>query len=390
MEFLETIESIRAEEASVQRLFNSQKDGVGVRTGTRGKNPAYMGKLAEAARLVEDVYKGKRPAHLLREAMTTSDFPNLFGDILDRQLLASYREAPYSWNQIVKRATVRDFRTVKRFTLDGGEGDLDVVAEQANYPAASLSDGVYSYAVKKYGRRMPFSWEALINDDLDALKDIPERLGKAARRTEEKFVTELFVDASGPHASYYTAGNANIVTSNPVLSIAALQTAMKVIGAMVDADSEPIAIEMFTLWVPPALEVTAQNILSALQLELAEGGGTSNQKLITSNWMKSRVRLAVGYYIPIVASTANGSTSWFLFANPAGGSRPAGEAGFLRGHEEPEVFIKSPNAQRVGGGLVDALAGDFETDSVEYKVRHVIGGSRMDPKMSVASNGSGS
>jgi hypothetical protein len=64
---------------------------------------------------------------------------------------------------------------------------------------------------------------------------------------------------------------------------------------------------------------------------------------------------------------------------------------FLRGWEDPAVFIKSANARRVGGGGdIDPLDGDFDTDSVAYKVRHVLGTAVVDPKATVASNGSGS
>ena len=94
-------------------------------------------------------------------------------------------------------------------------------------------------------------------------------------------------------------------------------------------------------------------------------------------------------YIPIVASSSNGNTSWFLFANPNNG-RPALEMAFLRGHEEPEIFMKTSNAQRIGGGMTDPMDGDFDTDSLQYKVRHVLGGARLDPKMTVASSGAGS
>lgn len=387
-EFLETIETIRAEEADVRRLFSRKDDGVGVRTGVRQKDPRYMKKLAEAAKLIADVYTGKRPYHYLQEAMSTSDFPLLFGDVLDRQLLANYREAPYSWNRIVRRRLVRDFRTVKRFFVDGGDGTLDQVAQQTEYPESKLDEGKYEYAVKKYGRRMPFSWESMINDDLDALKDVPERFGKASRRTEEKNVTQLFFDANGPHAAFFAAGNNNIIAGNPILNTANLAEGLKTLAAQVDASGEPIVIEAVTLWVPPALEVTALNIVNALQLELTEDGGSANTKLIVANWVKNRIRVAVGYYIPLVASTANGDTSWGLFADPNSG-RPAGEIGFLRGHESPEVFIKAPNAMRVGGGSVDPMGGDFDTDSIQYKVRHVLGAAQMDPQMAVASNGSG-
>jgi hypothetical protein len=386
MEMLELLETIRSEEASVQRLFASEGQGARHHAGS----PQYARKLAEAARLVADVMQGKRPAHQLREAMTTSDFPILFGDILDRQLLASYRDVPTTWQNYAKRSVVRDFRTVKRYGIHGGDSVLDAVPEKTEYPGSHLNeDTPYEFAVKKYGRRMPFSWEAFINDDLDALKDIPQKFGKAARRSEEKFATGLFVDANGPHASFYTGGNDNIVTGNPVLSLAALQTAMEGWSQVTDADGNPIYIEMAELVVPPALEVTALNILNTLQIEMIEKSGTSNRKTTVQNWIKTKFRLNVNPWIPIVASTANGSTSWFLFANPDN-DRPALEVGFLRGHEEPEVFMKAPNATRVGGGGMDAMNGDFETDSIEYKVRHVFGGTREDPKMAVASNGSGS
>jgi hypothetical protein len=384
MEFLELIESINAEAASTQKLFGSE--GQGVRRIGRG--PDYQTRLAEAAKLIADLFGGRKRAYrLFQEAMTTDDFPLLFGDILDRQLLANYMETPVTYRNFCKIATVPDFRTVKRFGVTGAEGVLSAVEQQAEYPESKLTEAKYEYSVKKYGRRIPFSWEAMINDDLDALKDVPARFGRAARRTEQKFATALYIDANGPHATLYSAGNVNIVTANPVLSIAALQTAMTILAAMKDADGEPIMIDAVHLVVPPALEIVALNILNSTELRLNEVGGATNQQVIVQNWMRNRLKLSVDPYIPIVASTANGSTSWFLFADP-GNNRPALEIGFLRGHESPEIFIKAANAQRVGGGESDPMNGDFDTDSVQYKVRHVIGGTRMDPKMTVASNGS--
>lgn len=386
MEMLELIETIRAEEASVQKLFGNE--GQGVRTGKN--SPQYLKKLDEAMRLMADVYQGKKGMHYLREAMTTSDFPYLFGDILDRQVLAAYREYPTTWQNYIKRGRVRDFRTVKRFSVYGADQVLGaVVGQKGVYPYEEINENTpYSYAVAKYGRKIRFAWETMINDDLDALKDMPERLGRAARRSEEKFATQLFVDASGPHASFYTSGNGNIVTGNPALSVAGLQTALEKLSQQTDENGEPIVIDTVELVYPPALEVTVQNVLNAITIEATEKGGTAARKLTIQNWMKTTFRPNKNPYIPIVASTANGHTSWFLFANPDNG-RPAAEMGFLIGHEEPEVFMKAPNQLRVGGGA-DAMDGDFETDAIEHKVRHVFGGTRMDPKMTVGSNGSGS
>ena len=387
-ELLEVIESFKAEQASVGKLFGGE--GRRVQEAAQA-HQLHAEKLVEAMDFLDAIESGRKPMHLLQEAMTTSDFPLLFADILDRQLLATYEETQPTWQAYCKRGTVRDFRNVKRFAVDGAESTLDPVKERSEYPEDELRTSKDEYSVKKYGRRLDLSWETLINDDLDSFRDIPARLGRAARRSESKFATGLFVDANGPHASLYTVGNANKVTGNPVLSIDGLQKAFLTLANQKDTDGEPIVIDGVTLVVPPALEVTARNILNAIHIEMTDQGGSASQKLIAQNWMSNRVTLQVEPYIPIVASSANGNTSWFLFANPGTG-RPALELGFLRGHEEPALYERMPNARRVSGGG-DAME-SFEDDSRAWRIRHVFGGTRLTStggaKATVASNGSGS
>lgn len=393
MEFLEVLETIRAQDASPSRLFD-HGDGSTAVMQRASRIPDYGRKLVKAAQLVAEVRQGRRPFYHLQEAMTTSDFPLLFGDIIDRTLLGNYMEWPNTWGNYVSRKVVRDFRTANSYAIDGGMDILDVVPEQGEYPESSLSETRYQISVQKRGRKMPFSWESFVNDDLDALNDIPRRFGVAAARSEQRASTELFFDSSGPHASLYTAGNANIINTtngasenNPALDIVALQDALIVLSNQVDSDGQPIFIEMVELIVPPALDITANNIMNALQIEINGSGGDSNHKLITRNWMSTRFRVSVDPYIPLVA-TSNGNTSWILVASTASG-RPAAQMAFLRGHESPSVWMKSPNAMRVGGGQVNPMEGDFDTDSYQYRVRHVFGTGLLDPKMTVGSNGSG-
>jgi hypothetical protein len=401
--FLETVESLTAFDASAARLFGGE--GRGLRRV--GRSPEHIARLAEAARFLSEVRDGNRPAYHLQEAMTTSDFPLMFGQIIDRLLLANYTAIPQTYRNYVKIATVADFRQVYRFALNGAQAVLTQVAELTEYPEASLSEARYAYAVTKYGKTVPLSWETIVNDQIGAFDDLPTRLAISARNTEEKFATTLFVDASGPHASLYTSGNKNIInttngaaSTNPPLSVAAVQDGLTVLSKMVDSDGNPIVITAVRLVVPPALRVTAKNILNAVQIWATSAGAGGvpadttatphgSQQLIINNWMTNDIQLDVNAFIPVVASSANGNTSWFLFADVASG-RPALEMGFLRGHETPELFMKDPNSIRVGGGTVGPMDGDFDTDAVKYKVRHVLGGARLDPKATVASNGSGS
>ena len=385
--FLEVLEAVRADQASTQALFGDA--GTGVRHAGLRDSARYQSALAEAAQLLGDVMAGRRPDYVLREAMSTSDFPLLFGDIMDRAVLAAYREYPVTWPNYARARTVRDFRTVNLFDISGAAGVLSKVPELTEYPQAGLAETRYQLAVAKYGRGMEFSWESLINDDLGAFSDVPAMLGGAARATEEYTVAQQFAGASGPLASVYSADNANIVTGNPALSIAGLQTAMGVLGAQTDADGNPISLEAVELVVVPALQITAMNIVNATEIRaLTDGGGTSAQTLVAQNWMRGRLRVSVNPYITTLATSANGTTSWFLFASPA--ARPAVVGARLRGHEEPEIFMRESNQRRVGGAGLNPLDGDFDTDAVGYKVRHAFGAGMADPKATVASNGSGS
>lgn len=384
-EFLDVLESIRAEEADVRRLYGDA--GTSTRSRKNGIKD-YDTKFDTALGLYEAVLAGNRRASLdFQEAMSTSDFPLLFGDILDRQLLASYKAYPSTWSAYCKRATVRDFRLVRRFTLDGGEAALPNVEQGGEYKAAALNEGKYEYAVRKFGRRLPFLWEDFVNDDLDALRDAPARLAKAAGVTEDKFATDLYVDSTGPDATFFSVGNKNRATGGgSALSVSSLQTGMGAVSSQVDSDGNPIYTDMVTLVVPPALEITARNILNATEIRVAAGSASATaDQLVTQNWMRGRVNIAVNPWLPLI-DTTKGTTAWYLFASPSVG-RPAIEVGFLRGHETPEVFVKSPNAQRVGGGNVAPEDGDFDTDSIDYKVRHVLGGTLMDPKSAYAAEG---
>lgn len=398
MEFLDLVETIAARDASLERLYAREGfrfRGYG-RDFDKRRKEALDRKLYETVRFLHAVYNGKIGRHHLLEAMTTSDFPLLFGTVIDRQTLGSYREWPATWRNIARVVTVPDFRSVERsYDPFGGDARLTEVHELEEYPASYIDEqSPFTYKVKKYGRRMPFSWEVMVNDVTNRLKDAPIRFGRAAVRSEQYFVTSLYVSSTGPSTAVYTNGNKNIVnttngaaTNNPALSILGLQDAFNVLARQTDPVSgEAIMIEAVVLEVPPALNVVAQNILNATQIII--GADSAEQRILTNNWMRNNVTLVVNPSLSQI-NTTNGNTAWYLHAASNTG-RPLLEVGFLAGYETPQIFMKSPNAVRVGAGaLVDPMQGDFDNDSIDYKIRHVFGGSIVDVKASVASEGDG-
>ncbi len=414
------------------------------------RRAVYERRLFEASKLIyRGLTGGARDRLNFQEALSISDFPHLFGDVIDRAVLANYLETPYTWNQVALASEVNDFRPVKRFRIDGGTGllgntllnpvptnpgnqtgtgsgfdasrNMIPITPGGQYPEDFLSDAQYTYRLQKYGKRMPFYWETFVNDDLNALKDTPARFGRGARRSEEFFVTNLYANATGGSTPFFSNTNKNIVniansssnftTNNPALTITALQQAIVVLMQQVDTSGQPISVEAMTLVVPPSLKTIAMNILNTDYVLMADQGGTQQinganisatlaQQLHAMNWAKNIVRLAVNYYLPLCDATY-GKTGWYLFSNPENG-RPAIEFGRLRGHTTPELFMKLPNAVAIGEdsmgpgpGIMpgttnmNPMEGDFDTDSVTYKIRHCFGGTTVDPIMAVFSNGSG-
>lgn len=352
--------------------------------------------MAGALDLIMNKDRLSRRMHEARieEAITTADFPYLFGQVIDRQLLANYKVVYADWKTYVRTTTVPDFNTVRREKLHGADNTLAEVPEKGEYLPVKPTNCRYTYNVKKYGRQFDISWESLINDSLGAFSDIPTRFSTAALRSEARFVTGLYAGSGGDgNASLYGAtitDCSQAVTNLGVLplTIANLETTMELMSAQTDPNGEPIGVMAKHLVVPPSLEMTARSILTSANKMMTYGGDDESAAVpwpTTNVIPQMGLQLHVDPFLPIV-DTTHGTTAWYLFADPSQGA--ALEFAYLRGYESPEVVMKASNKVAVGGGgLTSPFSGDFETDNVMYRVRHVFGGAPMDPRFTYLQSG---
>lgn len=354
----------------------------------------------EMAQVIESNYPGLlRPAGEreigwrgvgLQEAMSVSDFPLLMGDVMDRMLLARFAELPQVWRQYISvGAPLRDFRQVKMLETTGGNEAWDTISDLEGLTYTALSEGQHTLSPALYGKAMRLSWRLLMNDDLDAFSEIPAILARGGRRTLNTFATDLLFDANGPDAVIFTTGKGNRLSGNPVLNIANLALAVAALLKLRDSTGEPISIEGVRLVYGPALHVTVQNILNTLTVDTTtDGGAATGRALRVNNWVTTGITAVMDPYIPVVASSANGDTSWMVTAAP-NSARPLARIRFLQGFENPVLYQKAPNTQRVGGGL-DADVGDFQSMASEFKGLIAFGGTVIEEKAAIVSNGSGS
>ncbi len=367
-------------------------------------------------------YPGLYPGHGrtlgLRETMSVTDYQALYVDVLDRMYYGYYSAYPIVNKGLVKVHTLRDFRTVKRYLQDGVVTPLTsmdaaapppqrallppVPQDGATQPASGSSPAL-TYSPLLYQAMTSVNWRAMVNDDLGIFQDLSQRLAIAGNRGISKFITTFYMDANGPNALLYTTGYGNqiitangAVTNNPALSIAGLQDALNILGGMRDSTGDPILITgRLKLWYGPSLIATANNLMNQLNVYLTQAGGVAGsaqfgQAVNTNNWIVQNMDPVMDPYLPIVCTTSGiKHTSWGITVDPNSQNRPNTEVGFLNGFEVPQLFTKVPNTQRMGGG-VDPTLGDFYTMDSDMKVVTVMGGTQIDGRSTVASNGSGS
>lgn len=362
-------------------------------TSVRGK-PADEGAIAEAIDLLLNKrgYTARMHAAILEEAITTTDFPYLFGQILDRQVLARYKMALPDWQSYFKMGTRKDFNQARLHKVQGNDGLLPEVPEKGEYLVAPMNESRYTIQVSKRGRQFDISWEAVINDDLGAFSDMPNRFADAAIYTEAYLATSTYSSAAGPNAALFGTPIADVDGQNVTnlgtlpLTIANLETTLELMAAQTDVNGRPISVRGVHVVVPPALEFTARAILTSALKQWTEVGAGAGIPVPTTNVIPQYgLKLHVDPLLPVIDASGNVDTTWYVFAEPS--QIPAMEFDRLRGHETPEICMKASDKVSVTGAPLSPLSGDFATDNVFYRVRIVCGTAQLDPRAAYSQNG---
>ncbi len=355
---------------------------------------------------------------IFQEAMTRGDFTNLTSYVIDRVLYEAYTAFPKSWEAFANvNRRVKDFRAVERWIMEGGEAPFQKVGELAGFNRMSPLTDKYTYQVYKYEKGAGMSWEAVINDDLNMFARVPTGIAEGGVRTIEQYVLSLIAGAAGPNSAFYGTAIAlkptgtikNVIdtssyssgswsgANNPKLDVMNLIMASGLFMNQMTYEGRPInpmADDLVVLVGDGILYQTLMNIINTNQIVTTILGGVKASSAVESdialqakNWISGRIRPV---YAPELRNicTSNLATSWWLFASP-GGPRPCVEVGFLSGYDRPVLYRKAANTQRISGGI-DEQHGDFETMSTDFKGMLVMGGTRMDPRLTMASNGTGS
>ncbi len=366
---MQELGSYAGEEINSEVIF--AREGLNL-TQKRPMTPQYARGLAEAARFYRRALEGRVSMRQVQEVMMSSEFSVLLGDTLDRVLLAKYATYAPTYRQFLRGRTVRDFRAVGSVRRNTG-GRLSPVPEGGDYQQEGLTEESFTYAVKKYGKGYPLTWEMIVNDDLDAFTSLPDDMADDAVQTEMYLASSFYVANTTLFSTTHAHEGATFSNKGTAaLAITSLKDAINAMLKFPGDKDKPLNNMPVFLVVPPALAIEAARILSSEFLIVSGGDSTTGSLPVAQpsrTGIEGLLRVVVDPYIPVI-DTTNGHTSWYLFSDPR--RIHAAEYAYLRGYEQPQVFKRMANAMRLGGGQVEE---DFDTDSIGYKVRHVFGGS---------------
>ena len=295
----------------------------------------------------------------LYEVMTSADFTNAFGDFVQRQMWPAYTAKRFDFEQFVKPDVTPNFQAVTRKQDRAGVDDLEYVGEKGEARAGSRSDSVdRDYRVYKWEKQFDFAMETLVNDDIGYLQDQAMKMGQAARRTQEKFVSRFLWNAV--IIARLTLLGA-LYQINGRLTSARVSTARMAFNQRLDANGEPINATLRFI-VHHAGLVDVVRVIRASQLvpELATNAAN----------------VVAGDFVPIEDPYCAGTAPnlpWFAMTDWRTDNIIPFVLARRQGVPAPQLFRKRSDIESItsmlgGGGVVAPIWGDFATGNVVVKV----------------------
>ncbi len=324
--------------ASIMARAGLQKDDVS--NNFRGYSLSELARLALSKSGVSS--EGMDKMRMVAAAFThsTSDFPNLLGNVAEKAMMKGYEEAEETFQLWTSEGTLSDFKVGKRIDLTSFP-TLQKVLEGAEYSYATVGDRGESVQLATYGKKFSITRQAIINDDVDAFGKIPRLMGRAAIRTVGDLVYAILTSnpAMSDGTALFHADHANLLTGAGIntASVDLMSAAM----ALQKEGKSVLNIELKYLIVPRTLRGTA-NVVQKSEFEV----GSANKNNTVPNSVRDTFEVVADARLDAVSTTA-----WYGAAD--GNRTDTVEVQYLDG-------VKTPVLEQQNG---------WDVDGVEYKVR---------------------
>jgi len=259
-------------------------------------------------------------------AVTTGMFANVFGQITYSTVLKRFENPVFLWPQLSRNVpTPYEFERVPGVS---NLGDVtEDIAEGAPYPTAGVSEEwIDTRPTVKHGVIVPVTKEAAFFDRTGQVLSQAMKVADALAIDKEKRIVAMAV---GNTDAYRRNGKAavqtyndntgdhdwdNLAASNGLTNYTDVENAMLLLEAITDPDTgEPVLVNVETmkLLVPPALRMTARNILNATEIRFGDITAGAGLQTVGS---RNPITLGDGSVLSnqYVKDATSSDTTWFF------------------------------------------------------------------------------
>jgi hypothetical protein len=295
---------------------------------------------------------------LTRAFQTTSDFPAIFQNALNKSLMARYQLAMPTYREISVQRNFKDFRP----HIMARAGDFPMpqpLTEAGELRAGTSGDSKEQISVTPYGVIFPITRQIMVNDDMGAIDQILGAAGDSVLVFENTTFFVMFnsnpvlltdnknVFTTGaitvPPAAAVGHNNFKSGTADPP-SVASIATARQSLRAMKSPSGFFLNIPPSIILTGPVQETAADQMISTITPALAGSVNPFSGKLRS-------------------ISDANiTGADWYVMADPA--RVPCFVYGFLDGNNGPRVRTEDPFGVQ---GLRVSLEHDFGCGAMDYR-----------------------
>ena len=358
-------DQLRADQARVEmgaderdKFRAAAEDGLLIRSGMTPKEAAAgardfagfsLRELARESLRMAGKSQGGDVMAMVGRALTTSDFPLILANIANKSLFAGYDAATETWQKWCGVGSVNDFKT-NTIVRAGETADLDQIREDDEYKYGSRAEAQEQFAIATYGKLFNISRQAIINDDLGALTDIPAAHGEAAGRKVGDIAYAVLTanSAMGDGVALFHATHGNLGTA-AAIGTASMAEAVQRMALQKDIGGKRrLNIAPKYLIAPPSLAQAAQTFFGSSVI-----GTQANPNQV--NIYAGLVELV---FEPRLYD--NDTNGWYL----AGSKGRTVNVYFLNGNQTPYMETRQ----------------GWSVDGVEYKVRIDAGAKAVDWK----------
>lgn len=305
------------------------------------------------------IRKGAGELRILEMALgshSTSDFPAIFENALNKRLMAAYQAALPTYRQIATRMDFTDFRPHPI----AGVGDFPTllpIGEGGEIKYGSTGDKSETVVLGAYGRAFTISRQMMINDDLGAIDRILASRGLAVAAFEEATFYAMMLGGSngdGPTLTetsrqVFNTTDATKAGTAAAITVASLSDGRKAMRQKKglgkdEADKIDLNIAPSILLVGPAKETEAEQLITTIVPNDSAKVNPFSGKLTI---------------VPTNKITGN---AWYLFADPS--VAPVFMYGYLSGEEGPRMRMDQPFGTQ---GMSWSVELDFGAGAIDFR-----------------------